>query len=101
MRRAVIRVDEHVEIAFADGATPQTEGEAARLFPEIDVPSRAVPVHVTVPEAAAGDGEARLSERDEALEEAKHVAVLLEPAPVEPGRFVVLVVGVVVAPLGV
>lgn len=59
-----------------------------------------IPFYVLAPEARATDRWMRFAERDHLAEEPEDVFVLFQPTPVQPRRFVVLVVWIVVTVLG-
>ena len=50
-----------------------------------------------MPEPAASERGVRLAEGDHVFEETKDVVVLAEEVPVEPRRFIILIVGIIVA----
>src|SRR5262249_43069517 len=60
-----------------------------------------VPIDIFPPKSAAAQRGVLLSEGNQALKKAKHILIGLELAPVQPAGGVVLVVGIVVAELGV
>ena len=63
------------------------------------MPADAVPADVLAPEVSPRQGRVGLAKGDHLLEKTEHVGVFVQPAPVQPGRFVVLVVGIVVPAL--
>src|ERR1700730_10889765 len=62
--------------------------------------SNASPADLLTPEPAPTDGRMRFSERDHELEKPENIGVLLQSLPVQPSRFVILIVRVVVTSLG-
>src|ERR1039457_1559041 len=60
-----------------------------------------MPANIIAPETAPAQGRMRLPQRNQPLEQRKYLLVLPQLPPIEPGRFVVLIVRIVVAVLRV
>src|SRR5208337_417791 len=77
----------------------QAKRQTPGILRKIDHRSKAVPGNVLTPESAATQRRMRLPERNHAFEEQEYVLIRLEPAPIQPVDFVVLVVGIIVSEL--
>ena len=94
-----IGIDHDVEIVVLLRRTRERKGQTMRVMREIHIWSDSVPMHVFAPEAAAPEGWVRFSKRDHALEKSKYIPIAFQQTPIQPGRFVILVVGIVVPSL--
>src|SRR5208283_109752 len=79
----------------------QAKRQAMRIVGEIDRWTRSVPGNILPPEPAASQGRMIFPECNHALKETENVGACPELVPVQPTRFVVLVIRIVVAELRV
>src|SRR5689334_2767932 len=96
-----VRVDHHVDVIVTLRSAVQAESQTAGVIRQVCFLANSVPVHILPPEAAAAQRRMLFSKCNHALEEAEYILICLKLAPVQPSRSVVLVVGIVVAVLGV
>ena len=96
-----VRIDHCVDVIIALRSAVQAECQAARFVRQINGWAYSVPGDILAPEPAATQGRMSFPERNHAFEETKDFLVRRQLAPIQPSRLIVLVVGIVVAELGV
>ena len=79
----------------------QAECQAVRVLGQIDRGADAVPGNILPPESAPAQRGMIFPERNHLLEEPENVLVGSELTPIQPSNFVILVIGIVVAKLGI
>ena len=99
VERLPVPVDHHVDVIVVLRGAAHAEGQTARVGRQVHRPFQAIPADVLAPEAASAERRVGLAEGDHQPREPEDVAVGVKATPVQPARLVVLVVGVVVAPL--
>src|SRR5208337_5207987 len=77
----------------------QTKRQAPGIWRQVNRGSHTVPGNVLAPEPAATQRRMRLPELNHGFKEPEYVLIRLEPAPIQPADFVVLVVRIVVSEL--
>ncbi len=96
-----VGVDHDVEIDVLLGGSIQAVRQLPGFRRHVDVPPGSIPADIVAPEATPRNARVGFPQVDHEPKEAKHVAMLVQPVPIQPRRFIVLVVRVVVASLRV
>src|SRR5271157_5350314 len=80
-----VGIDQHVKVVVSESRPTQKVGESPRVPGKVHPRSCTIPLDIFTPVAAPPDGWMGFSERDHAFEKAKHVPIVLEKIPIQPG----------------
>src|SRR5262245_38359707 len=95
----MVSIYHHINITLVEPSSAETVPQAPRFRHEIGFALRPVPLEILTPESAPANHPPGFAKPNHSLEKPKNLPVLLQATPIKPGRFVVLIVRIIVAML--